>query len=61
MLPFEKVCFGTAAISFVTLFSALVMLARIGSGEYDGSVVLNFRGVGSINRGPLNKVPRDCT
>jgi hypothetical protein len=27
MLPFEKVCFGTAAISFVTLFSALVMLA----------------------------------
>jgi hypothetical protein len=29
MLPFEKVCFGTAALGFVTLFGALVMLAAV--------------------------------
>ena len=29
MYTFEKVCFGTVAISFVALFGALVMLAAI--------------------------------
>ena len=29
MLLFEKLCFGTAAVSFVTLFGALVMLAAV--------------------------------
>jgi hypothetical protein len=29
MLLFEKVCFGTAAVSFVALFSALAILAAL--------------------------------